>query len=100
MLFVVKVDKCSKKLQGVHCSIHPTHPPARPPRRYKTLHVQSSVGTVVKTGEDDDPIAVMTALNTQRYRGTDFAKQIRGFLLGKCGDEGVRRQFEQVGGGW
>ncbi|KAI8463810.1 MAG: p21-C-terminal region-binding protein-domain-containing protein [Monoraphidium minutum] len=59
---------------------------------------QRTVGTVVKTGEDDDPIAVMTALNTQRYAERPFMREVRDYVLAKCGDEAVRRQFEEAWG--
>ncbi len=39
---------------------------------------------MVKTDEDDDPIAVLAALNTQEHKDTAFLKQIRAFLLAKC----------------
>lgn len=52
---------------------------------------------MVKTGEDDDPIAVMTALSTKRYADKAFMQQAKDFLLKKCPDEGQRQHFQQVG---
>lgn len=71
---------------------------------------QSTVGTVVKTGEDDDPIAVMTALNTRRYADRPFMREARDFLLkrastaaaaaaaegGGSGGSSLREQFEKA----
>lgn len=51
---------------------------------------------MVKTGEDDDPIAVMTALNTRRHRAAAFARQVKEFLLGRAPDEATRKQFAEV----
>ncbi|KIY96067.1 putative Protein BCCIP like protein [Monoraphidium neglectum] len=58
--------------------------------------VKSTVGTVVKSGEDDDPIAVMTALSTRRYAGRPFMGQVRDYVLRKCGDEELRRRFQEA----
>ncbi|GBF97124.1 hypothetical protein Rsub_10135 [Raphidocelis subcapitata] len=62
----------------------------------EAIIAQSSVGTVVKTGEDDDPIAVMTALNTRSHGAASFAKQVKEFLLGKAPDEAARKQFAEA----
>lgn len=56
---------------------------------------QSTVGTVVKTGEDDDPIAVMTALNIQRYHDLQCFKEIHAFILGKLSDSAAQDQFKK-----
>eukprot|EP00882_Tetradesmus_deserticola_P020570 GHRQ01022224.1.p1 GENE.GHRQ01022224.1~~GHRQ01022224.1.p1 ORF type:complete len:254 (+),score=93.39 GHRQ01022224.1:84-845(+) len=55
-----------------------------------TIIAQSSVGTVVRTGEDEDPIAVMTVLNTQQHSQAGFMGQIRQYVLGKCRDTAVK----------
>jgi hypothetical protein len=64
--------------------------------RHPMRPVKSTVGTVVKSGEDDDPIAVMTALSTRRYAGRPFMGQVRDYVLRKCGDEELRRRFQEV----
>jgi len=83
---------------GSHAAPSIPSSPLLPPRNIPPpkKKPQSTVGTAVKTGEDDDPIAVMTALNTQRYKDKECMGQIRAFLLKKCSDEAVRRQFEKV----
>jgi hypothetical protein len=63
--------------------------------------VQDGIGTVVKTGEDDDPIAVMTALNTQQYKSSPFMQAIKQFLVARC-PKGKQQQdhaqlLQQVG---
>jgi hypothetical protein len=57
------------------------------------------VGTVVKTGEADDPIGVMTVLGLQRYKGKAFLGELRDFLLEKCESKELQQKLEQVGGG-
>lgn len=42
------------------------------------------MGSVVKTDEDDDPIAVMAVLNTRKYKDAAFMQQIRDFLTAVC----------------
>ena len=39
----------------------------------------------------------MTALTTQRYAEKPFMQQVRDYVLRKCGDEALRRRFEEVG---
>lgn len=60
---------------------------------------QSTVGTVVKTGEDEDPVAVMTVLNTQRYKQLECMQQIRAFLEARLPEGELRQQLSKVGGG-
>jgi hypothetical protein len=54
------------------------------------------VGTVVKTGEADDPIGVMTVLSLQRYRDRPFLGQLREFLLEKCEAAELQGKLKQV----
>jgi hypothetical protein len=54
------------------------------------------VGTVVKTGEADDPIGVMTVLSLQRYRAKECLGQLRDFLLEKCEGEELQAKLKQV----
>jgi len=58
--------------------------------------LQSQVGTVVRTGEEEDPIAVMTALNTQQHSTAGFMKQIKQYMLSKCQDAAVKQQLSKV----
>ncbi|KAL6765955.1 p21-C-terminal region-binding protein-domain-containing protein [Haematococcus lacustris] len=45
---------------------------------------EGDVGSVVKTDEDDDPIAVMAVLNTTQYKDAAFMQQLRQFMLGNA----------------
>lgn len=58
--------------------------------------LQASVGTVVRTGEDEDPIAVMTVLNTQQHKQAGFMQQIRQYVLGKCKDAALKDKLAKV----
>lgn len=57
---------------------------------------QPQVGTVVRTGEDDDPIAVMTVLNTQQHGKAAFMQQIKSHMLDKCSDAAAKQQLSKV----
>ncbi|KAF6251994.1 p21-C-terminal region-binding protein-domain-containing protein [Scenedesmus sp. NREL 46B-D3] len=61
-----------------------------------TIIAQASVGTVVRTGEDEDPIAVMTVLNTQQHKQAGFMSQIRQYVLGKCKDAVVQGKLAKA----
>lgn len=50
----------------------------------------------MKTGEDDDPIAIMTVLNTQRHAEAPFMPQILEYITSKCSDAAVKQQLQQV----
>lgn len=54
---------------------------------------QSSVGTVVKSGEDEDPIGVVSPLNLQRYRDLEALQQIGQHLLEHCSDAKRKQQL-------
>jgi protein BCP1 len=54
------------------------------------------VGTVVKTGEADDPIGVMTVLNLQRYKDKAFLEQLKEFLLEKCEAKELQEKLKQA----
>eukprot|EP00775_Hariotina_reticulata_P001502 gene1502-1840_t len=55
-----------------------------------TIIAQSAVGTVVRTGEDEDPIGVMTVLNTHQHKQQPWMQQIRQYLVDKSRDAAVR----------
>ena len=59
------------------------------------LQVQDIVGSVVKTAEDDDPIAVFTVLNTQTHQEQEWMKQLRAFLGGKAKDD-LKQKLSEV----
>ncbi len=54
------------------------------------------MGTVVKTSEEDDPIAVFTVLSTSRHAGQEWLKQLREFLQSKCTDKTLGAKMEQA----
>ena len=54
------------------------------------------MGTVVKTSEEDDPIAVFTVLNTSRHAGQDWLKQLHEFLRSKCTDKTILAKMDQA----
>lgn len=58
--------------------------------------VQSSVGTVVKSGEDEDPIGVVSPLNLQRYRDLEAVQQIGQHLVEHCSDAKHKQQLSTV----
>lgn len=59
--------------------------------------LQGDVGSVVKTDEDDDPIAIMTVLNTTKYKDAAWLKQLREFLAARCPKgQGLPQKLEQV----
>uniref|UniRef100_A0A7S0YF68 Protein BCCIP homolog n=1 Tax=Polytomella parva TaxID=51329 RepID=A0A7S0YF68_9CHLO len=63
---------------------------------------QDLVGTVVKTAEDSDPIAVLTVLNTLNHKDKDFMSQTKDFLFSKCKTEykdKIEKMFSEKGNG-
>jgi len=62
---------------------------------------QDYVGSVVKTAEDDDPIALFTVMNTLMHKNKEWMKQVREFLTTKCCDaalkDKVKQAFDQQG---
>lgn len=59
---------------------------------------QEEVGSVVKTSEDDDPIAVMTVFNTRVHRDKPHMRQVREFVAGRCPDAATKAKLLQVHG--
>lgn len=57
---------------------------------------QSSVGTVVKAGDEEDPIGLLTVLNTRYYSELQSLLQIRDFLLQHCPNEEVKTALQAV----
>lgn len=50
----------------------------------------------MRTGEDEDPIGVMTVLNTQQHKQQPFMGQIKDFMLSKCKDAAVKERISKV----
>ena len=59
---------------------------------------QRTVGTVVKTAENDDPIGVLTALSLARHRDRGCMREIRQFLLKRCKDADLAAKLQEVTG--
>lgn len=57
---------------------------------------QTTVGTVIKTAEDESPIGVITALNLGRYKGHTCIKNIWQFLHSKCNSKADASELEAV----
>ncbi len=60
------------------------------------LFDQDTVGSVVKTSEEDDPIAVFTVLNTLRHKDQEWMKQLQEFLSGACKDAEMKKQMQEA----
>lgn len=60
------------------------------------LRLQSTVGTVVKSGDHGDPVGVLTALNTQRYKDAPCMRDIKAFILRHCTSESTKADLEKV----
>lgn len=54
------------------------------------------MGTVVKSGDDEDPIGVFTALNTTRYAEMQSLADTKQYLLEHCSEEGTRAKISAV----
>ncbi|KAG2497708.1 hypothetical protein HYH03_004445, partial [Edaphochlamys debaryana] len=59
---------------------------------------QDAVGSVVKSGPEDDPFALLTAFNTTRGRhvGETWFKQVHDFVAARCPDEAAKAKFEKA----
>lgn len=57
---------------------------------------QRTVGTTVKTSEEDDPIGVITALNIQRYHNLSCLREVCQFLLKQCQEEQLKAKLQEV----
>lgn len=57
--------------------------------------MQKTVGTVVKTTDSIDPIAVLTVLPLRRYDSLTCLKEIKKYLEANC-DSNCQQAFQQV----
>jgi len=57
--------------------------------------LQKTVGTVVKTTDSVDPIALLTVLPLRRYTSLTCLKEIKAYLGAKC-DSKTQQSFQQV----
>lgn len=61
-----------------------------------TILAQATVGTVIKTGEDESPIGVVTALNIGRYKDKSCMQSIYQFLKSNCSAKSDATELEAV----
>eukprot|EP00897_Mesotaenium_endlicherianum_P009634 jgi/Mesen1/869/ME000114S10947 len=59
-----------------------------------TIIAQTTVGTVVKTGDDESPIGVASALNLHRHKA--WAKDVAGFLRANAGQRPEATKLEAL----
>lgn len=57
---------------------------------------QRTVGTVLKTAEDEDPIGVATVLNLKRHSKLEALKQIKEFLMRSTKESAMKSNIEKV----
>lgn len=101
---------CTEQVEvqaGTHacCCQERRHRPAaatglgrRPPLPSHAGCLQGSsagVGSVIKCGEEDDPIGVSTVLSLRRHADAKPLRQLHDFLLAAAGDE-HRQRLEKV----
>lgn len=58
--------------------------------------LQSTVGTIVKSGDHGDPVGVLTVLNTNRYKSLKFMLDIKAYLLKHCKLPSTKQDLETV----
>lgn len=58
--------------------------------------LQDYVSTVVKASEDDDPIAIMTVLNTSQHSKLECMAAVRGYILGKCKEGATKEKLQRA----
>ena len=63
--------------------------------RHHDWHMQATVGTVVKTTDSIDPIAVLTVLPLRRYSSLACLTEIKAYLETNC-DSNSKQSFQQV----
>ena len=51
---------------------------------------------MVKTAEDDDPIAIMTVFNTLLHKDKPYMQQTADYLCSKCSDAAVKAELRQA----
>lgn len=54
---------------------------------------QSVVGTVIKSGEDEQPIGVASLLNVKRYQSLEAMQQIKAHLIRCCSDGAAKEHL-------
>mmetsp|Transcript_24938 Transcript_24938/g.64261 ORF Transcript_24938/g.64261 Transcript_24938/m.64261 type:complete len:301 (-) Transcript_24938:46-948(-) len=62
----------------------------------EVIIAQSTVGTVMKTAAEEDPIGMVSALNLRRYSTLACLQQVRAFLAGKCKHKATREALDKA----
>lgn len=57
---------------------------------------QKTVGSVVKTGEDGDPIGIISVLNLRKHKDMAFVKEIEAHLRSKCPEKESQQELDKV----
>eukprot|EP00241_Pyramimonas_parkeae_P021757 CAMPEP_0114312440 /NCGR_PEP_ID=MMETSP0059-20121206/20436_1 /TAXON_ID=36894 /ORGANISM="Pyramimonas parkeae, Strain CCMP726" /LENGTH=244 /DNA_ID=CAMNT_0001436835 /DNA_START=27 /DNA_END=758 /DNA_ORIENTATION=+ len=57
---------------------------------------QTTVGTVVRTSEDEAPVGVVSVINMHLKRAESYVQQIAAHLLGKCADKAAKAKLEEA----
>lgn len=57
---------------------------------------QKTVGSVVKTGEDGDPIGIISVLNLHKQKNMAFVKEIEAHLRSKCPEKEFQKELDKV----
>lgn len=58
--------------------------------------LQEAVGTVIKCGEEEDPIGVSTVFNLQQYSRLKSLSEVKDFLAAHCPDTDDKAHFNEV----
>ncbi len=58
--------------------------------------LQAAVGTVIKCGEDDDPIGVCTVFNLKQHSHLKSLSELKSFLLPRCLDDSCKESLQKV----
>lgn len=61
------------------------------------MPLQSTVGTVVKTAETDDPIGVATVISLSRHSTLSSLEELKSFMSKHCLTKELRAKLEEVG---
>ena len=59
-------------------------------------HWQPTVGTVVKTAADEDPIGLLTVLSLGSHGHLRFVQEVRAYLASRCPTATVKQKLAQV----
>ena len=98
------IIKQASKSNPLICCQQPPPPPSLPGGTHCrhacaqiTHYLQARVGSVIRTGEDGDPLGLITVLNTRRYAELQCMRQILGFLIQNAPTSEDGAKLQQVG---